>query len=77
MGGAAGERQLLEEYLDRYMGTDRDWLELDENSATYFDCLPDAWDGAINSQRAYGGLEAFEIGPLVITYAKAGVEGIR
>ncbi len=42
-----------------------------------FEWLPDAWVSAINSERAYGGLDAFDIGPLVTTYAKAGVEGTR
>lgn len=55
------------------------WREVSryENVMSNFDCIPDAWDGAINSQRAYGDLDAFDIGPLVITYAKAGVEDAR
>ena len=36
MGGATPEQQLLQDYLDRYMGTDSDWLELNGNSATYW-----------------------------------------
>ena len=55
------------------------WREVSRygNVMLNFNCLPNAWDGAINSQRAYGGLDAFDIGPLVITYAKAGLEGTR
>jgi hypothetical protein len=46
-----------------------------ENVMANFNCLPDAWDGAINSQRTYGELDAAAVGPLVITYGTAGLEG--
>lgn len=44
-----------------------------ENVMTNFGCLPDAWDGAINSQRAYGGLDNAAVGPLPITYTADGL----
>jgi hypothetical protein len=46
------------------------WAEVSnfDNVMTNFNCLPDAWDGALNSQRAYGGFDQSQIGPLVITY---------
>lgn len=39
-----------------------------ENVMTNFNCLPDAWDSALKSQRSYGGFDQFDVGPLVITY---------
>ena len=50
-------------------------VSLYDNVMANFNCLPDAWDGALNSQRAYGGLDGLDIGPLVITYATAGLRG--
>jgi hypothetical protein len=46
-----------------------------DNVMTNFICLPDAWDGAINSQRAYGDLASFDVGPVVLTYATTGSGG--
>ena len=53
------------------------WTEVSryENVMANFNCLPDAWDGAINSQRAYGGFDSHAFGPLVLTYTTAGLEG--
>lgn len=34
--------------------------------------LPDAWDGALNSQQGFGNLHLFDVGPLLVTYSDIG-----
>jgi hypothetical protein len=48
-----------------------------ENVTTNFNCLPDAWDGALESQRAYGEYDQFNVGPLVISYEAGGLNPDR
>ena len=37
--------------------------------------LPDAWDGSLNTQRAFGNLGNFDVGPLLVTYSDIGMPG--
>lgn len=46
-----------------------------ENVIANFRCLPDAWDGALNTQNAYGNLRLFDTGPLLVTYSRIGMPG--
>jgi|GEM_PF-2190612 len=46
-----------------------------ENVTANFRCLPDAWDGTINTQNAFGNLPLFDPGPLPVTYSKIGMPG--
>jgi hypothetical protein len=46
-----------------------------ENIVANFRCLPDAWDGALNTQGAFGNLGLFDVGPLPLTYSKIGMPG--
>ncbi len=45
------------------------------NLLANFRCLPDAWDGALNTQSAFGNLGQFDAGPLVVTFSKIGMPG--
>lgn len=44
-----------------------------ENVIANFRSLPDAWDGALNSLRAFGNLPHFDVDPLLITYSHIGL----
>ncbi len=44
-----------------------------DNVIPNFRFLPDAWDGALNTQRAFGNLSNFDVGPMVVTYSKIGM----
>lgn len=46
-----------------------------ENVVSNFRVLPEAWDGALNSQRAFGNLGHFDVDPLLVTYSKIGLPG--
>jgi hypothetical protein len=46
-----------------------------ENVLSNFRSLPDAWDGALNTQRALGNLRLFNVDPLLVTYSKIGMPG--
>ena len=46
-----------------------------ENVLSNFRSLPDAWDGALNTQRALGNLRLFDADPLLVTYSKIGMPG--
>ena len=46
-----------------------------ENVLSNFRSLPDAWDGALNTQRALGILRLFDADPLLVTYSKIGMPG--
>jgi hypothetical protein len=35
--------------------------------------IPDAWDGALNSQKVHGNLRLFDVGPMVVTYSDIGM----
>ena len=48
-----------------------------ENVMTNFNCLPEAWDGALDSQQAYGGFDQFNVGPLVVNYEAGGLDRNR
>lgn len=45
-----------------------------DNVIANFRCLPDAWDGALNTQKAFG-LWHFDAGPLVVTYPTISMPG--
>lgn len=47
------------------------WSEVSryENVMANFTFMPDAWDGAITSQRAYKPMDDADVGPLVLTFA--------
>ena len=47
------------------------------NVTANFQHLPDAWDGALNTQRAFGNLGHFDAGPLLVTYSNIGMPGPR
>ena len=44
-----------------------------DNIAANFRYLPDAWDGALNTQRACGNLRHFDVDPLLVTYSTMGM----
>jgi hypothetical protein len=46
-----------------------------DNVIANFRYLPDAWDGALNTQKAYGGLRHFDVDPLLVTYSSIGMPG--
>ncbi len=46
-----------------------------DNVTANFRCLPDAWDGTLNTQRAYGNLRHFDAGALLVTYSTIGMPG--
>ena len=46
-----------------------------DNVAANFRFLPDAWDGSLNTQRAFGNLGNFDVGPLLVTYSDIGMPG--
>jgi hypothetical protein len=46
-----------------------------ENIVANFRCLPDAWDGTVNTQRAFGNLGYFDVDPLLVTYSTMGISG--
>jgi len=44
-----------------------------DNVVSNFRVLPEAWDGALNTQRAFGNLGHFDVDPLLVTYSKIGM----
>lgn len=46
-----------------------------DNVVPNFMFLPDAWDGALNTQRAFGNLGHFDVDPLLVTYSSIGMPG--
>ena len=44
-----------------------------DNVVPNFRFLPDAWDGSINTVRAFGNLGNFDVGPLLVTYSRIGM----
>jgi len=46
-----------------------------DNVVQNFRFLPEAWDGSLNTLRAFGNLGKFDVGPLVVTYSKIGMPG--
>jgi len=46
-----------------------------ENVTANFRQLPDAWDGALNTQKVCGNLTHFDAGPLLVTYSNIGMPG--
>ncbi len=46
-----------------------------ENVTANFRQLPDAWDGSLNTQKAYGNFKHFDAGPLLVTYSNIGMPG--
>ncbi len=46
-----------------------------DNVLANFRFLPEAWDGSLNTQRAFGNLGNFDVGPLLVTYSKIGMPG--
>lgn len=46
-----------------------------DNVVPNFRFLPEAWDGALNTQRAFGNLGHFDVDPLLVTYSKIGMPG--
>ncbi len=46
-----------------------------DNVVANFRVLPEAWDGALNTQRAFGNLGHFDVDPLLVTYSKIGMPG--
>ena len=53
------------------------WEEVSsfDNVVANFRSLPDAWDGALNTQQAFGNLGHFDVDPLLVTYSKIGMPG--
>lgn len=46
-----------------------------DNVVANFRFLADAWDGALNTQRAFGNLGHFDVDPLLVTYSNIGMPG--
>ncbi len=46
-----------------------------ENVTANFRYLPDAWDGALNTQKVFGNLSNFDPGPILVTYSDIGMPG--
>ncbi len=72
---AAAEAAAAHPASDRGFAEWWDQVSSFENIFANFRCLPDAWDGALNTQAAYGNLGLFDVGPLPVTYSKIGMRG--
>ncbi len=72
---AAAEAAAAHPASDRGFAAWWDQVSSFENVVANFQCLPDAWDGALNTQAAFGNLGLFDVGPLPVTYSKMGMPG--